>query len=186
MGTVYEGLQENPRRPVAVKVLRQGMDSPEAIRRFEYESQILARLRHPGIAQVYEAGTHREGDSVVPYFAMEYIPGAKSLTDYARDKRLDTAAKLELFARVCDAVHHGHQKGVVHRDLKPSNLLVDSSGNPRVIDFGVAHATDSDVALATVATEVGQLIGSVRYMSPEQFDADPTTWTPAPTSTPWA
>ena len=104
---------------------------------------------------------------------MEYIPNAKTITEYARAKQLKTSQRLELFARVCDAVHYGHQKGIVHRDLKPSNILVDPQGNPRIIDFGVARTTDSDVALATFQTAVGQLIGSLQYMSPEQFDADP-------------
>lgn len=173
MGTIYEGLQENPRRPVAVKVMRRGVVSPEALQRFKYESQILARLRHPGIAQVYEAGTYGEGEDTLPFFAMEYIPNAKALTHYADDKKLDAVHRLELFASICDAVHHGHLKGIVHRDLKPSNILVDSQGNSRIIDFGVARATDSDVALAAAQTEVGQLIGSLQYMSPEQFEADP-------------
>jgi non-specific serine/threonine protein kinase/serine/threonine-protein kinase len=173
MGTIYEGVQEQPRRPVAIKVMRRGVVSPEALRRFQYESQILARLRHPGIAQVYEAGTYADGDETLPFFAMEYISNAKSLTDYARDKNVGVPERLELFARVCDAVHYGHQKGIIHRDLKPSNILVDSLGHPRIIDFGVARATDSDLALATLQTEVGQLIGSLQYMSPEQFDADP-------------
>ena len=173
MGTIYEGLQENPRRPVAVKVMRRGVVSPDALRRFKYESQILARLRHPGIAQVYEAGTYGEGEDTLPFFAMEYIPNAKALTQYADDKKLDAVHRLKLFANICDAVHHGHLKGIVHRDLKPSNILVDSQGNSRIIDFGVARVTDSDVALAAAQTEVGQLIGSLQYMSPEQFEADP-------------
>ncbi len=173
MGTVYEALQDHPRRTVAVKVMRQGVVSPEAARRFEYESQLLARLHHPGIAQVYEAGTHKDGEEEYPFFAMEYIPNAKSITDYAREKQSGIRERLELFVGVCDAVHHGHQKGIIHRDLKPGNILVDSGGNPRIIDFGVARATDSDMALATFQTQVGQIIGSLQYMSPEQFDADP-------------
>ena len=171
MGTVFEAVQEQPRRTVAVKVMKQAAVSPEAFHRFEYEAQLLARLRHPGIAQVYEAGTWDDGHGAVPFFAMEYIPNAKTILQYANDKKLGPRERLELFARICDAVHHGHQKGIVHRDLKPSNILVDSSGNPRIIDFGVARSTDSD--MATFQTEVGQIIGSLQYMSPEQFDADP-------------
>jgi len=173
MGTVYEAVQEQPRRTVAVKVMRAGVVSPETLRRFEYEAQLLARLRHPGIAQVYEAGTHDDGHGPVPYFAMEYIPNAKPITRYAEDKKLRVRERLELFAKICDAVHHGHQKGIIHRDLKPGNILVDSQGYPRVIDFGVARATDSDMALQTFQTAVGQIIGSIQYMSPEQFEADP-------------
>jgi len=174
MGTIYQAMQENPRRPVAIKVMKHGIASPEALRRFEYEAQLLARLRHPGIAQIYEAGTHDEGSGSIPYFAMEYIANAKTLTAYAQEHGLSIRDRLDLFARVCDAIHHGHQRGIVHRDLKPGNILVDSSGQPRIIDFGVARATDSDLAVTTYQTEVGQLIGSLQYMSPEQFEADPT------------
>jgi len=176
MGIVYEALQEHPRRSVALKVVRRGVASPSAMRRFDYESQILARLHHASIAQVYDAGTHAEPDDpsvTVPYFAMEYIPSAKSITQYAGDKKLGTRARLELFAQVCDAVHHGHQKGIIHRDLKPGNLLVDADGHVKVIDFGVARATDSDLAVTTQQTDVGQLVGTLQYMSPEQCDADP-------------
>ncbi len=173
MGTVYEAVQEHPRRTVAVKVMKHGIASRSAMRRFEYESQILARLRHPGVAQVYEAGTHDDGSGAVPFFAMEYIPNAKPITQYAKEKKLGTRERLHLFGKVCDAVHHGHQKGIIHRDLKPSNILVDSTGQPRIIDFGVARATDSDLAVTTLQTDVGQLIGTVQYMSPEQCEADP-------------
>jgi non-specific serine/threonine protein kinase/serine/threonine-protein kinase len=173
MGTVYEAIQERPRRVVAIKVMRPGVASRSALRRFEYESQLLARLRHPGIAQVYEAGTHDDGSGAVPYFAMEYIPNAKPITDYSKEKQLSTRERLELSARVCEAVHHGHQKGIIHRDLKPSNILVDSDGHPKIIDFGVARSTDSDMAVTTLQTDVGQLIGTLQYMSPEQCEADP-------------
>jgi non-specific serine/threonine protein kinase/serine/threonine-protein kinase len=173
MGTVYEATQEKPRRVVAIKLMKQGIASKSALRRFEYESQILARLRHPGIAQIYEAGTHRDDSGTVPYFAMEYIPHALSLTKYAKDKKLSTREKLDLFTQVCDAVHHGHQKGIIHRDLKPGNILVDSNGQVKVIDFGVARGTDSDMAVTTLQTDIGQLVGTLQYMSPEQCVADP-------------
>lgn len=173
MGTVYEAVQESPRRTVALKVMRAGIASRSALRRFEYEAQLLARLRHPGIAQVYEAGTHDDGTARVPYFAMEYIPNARTLTAYAEERSLVVRDRLELFGRVCDAVQHGHQRGIIHRDLKPANILVDSSGQPKVIDFGVARATDSDMAVTAMQTNVGQLIGTLQYMSPEQCDADP-------------
>ncbi len=173
MGAVYEAVQEQPRRTVALKIMKQGIASRSSLRRFEYESQILARLRHPGIAQVYEAGMHDDGTGGVPYFAMEYIAGAKDLIEFARAKEMRTRERLELFILVCDAVHHGHQKGIIHRDLKPANILVDSNGQPKIIDFGVARATDSDLAIPTLQTDVGQLVGTVQYMSPEQIDADP-------------
>lgn len=178
MGAVYEAMQDQPHRIVALKLMKQGIASRSALRRFEYESQILGRLRHPGIAQVYEAGMHEDDSGSpsgggVPYFAMEYIPNAVSLTQYAVDKALGTRERLKLFMQVCDAVHHGHQKGIIHRDLKPGNILVDSSGRPKVIDFGVARATDSDMAVTTLQTDVGELIGTLQYMSPEQCAADP-------------
>jgi serine/threonine protein kinase len=173
MGTVYEAMQDHPRRAVALKVMRPGMTSRSALRRFEYESQILGRLRHPNIAQVYEAGTHDEGGGPVPYFVLEYIPNARSITDYANAKGLSARQRLELFAKVCGAIHHGHQKGIIHRDLKPGNILVDANGEPKVIDFGVARTTDSDLAVTTLQTDVGQLIGTLQYMSPEQVEGDP-------------
>ena len=177
MGTVYLAVQEHPRRTVALKVMKPGIASRSALRRFEYESQILARLRHPNIAQVYEAGTHKEREEEdlpgAPYFAMEYIPNARPITDYARLKKLSTQQRLELFVKVCDAVHHGHQKGIIHRDLKPGNILIDSSGGPKIIDFGVARSTDSDLAVTTLQTDIGQLVGTLQYMSPEQCEADP-------------
>ncbi len=121
MGTVYEAEQDNPRRTVALKVIRPGLVSPELVKRFSHEAQILARLQHSGIAQVYEAGMGEDGQ---PFFAMEFIRGMP-LDEYARSRGLDAAARLELLARVCDAVQHAHDKGVIHRDLKPGNILVD-------------------------------------------------------------
>ncbi len=174
MGTVYEAMQEQPRRRVAVKMMKRGITSKSALRRFEFESQLLGRLQHPGIAQVYEAGTHDDGSGGVPYFAMEYISSARSLIEYAADKKLGTRERLALFTKVCDAVQHGHLKGIVHRDLKPDNILVDSSGQPKIIDFGVARSTDSDMAVTTLQTDVGQLVGTLQYMSPEQCEADPS------------
>jgi non-specific serine/threonine protein kinase/serine/threonine-protein kinase len=173
MGAVYEALQDHPRRIVALKVMRRGLASRSALRRFEYEAQMLGRLRHPGIAQVYEAGTHDDGTGPTPFFAMEYVPAARSLTEYAAEKKLGTRDRLGVFLKVCDAVHHGHTKGVIHRDLKPANILVDSAGQPKIIDFGVARATDADLAVTTLQTDVGQLVGTLQYMSPEQCAAEP-------------
>ncbi|NOG53503.1 MAG: serine/threonine protein kinase [Planctomycetes bacterium] len=189
MGSVYEAVQEHPHRVVALKVMRQGITSRSAMRRFEYEAQILARLRHPGICQIYEAGVHIDphanadtaqrdedvggGAGGVPFFAMEYIPNARPITEYATQRKLSLQQRLTLFLEVCESAHHGHQKGIIHRDLKPGNILVDSSGQPKIIDFGVAKATDSDMAVTTLQTNVGQLIGTLQYMSPEQCEADP-------------
>jgi eukaryotic-like serine/threonine-protein kinase len=178
MGIVYEATQTSPRRTIALKIMKRGIASRSALRRFQYEAQILARLRHPGIAEIYQAGIHTDeipgyGKIEEPYFAMEYIPNAKSIVEYAKVNNLSMRDRLELFAKVCEAIHHGHLKGIIHRDLKPSNILVDSSGQPKVIDFGVARSTDSDLAVTTLQTEVGKLIGTLQYMSPEQCDADP-------------
>jgi tetratricopeptide (TPR) repeat protein len=173
MAIVYEALQEDPRRSVALKVMKQGICSASALRRFRYETQVLARLRHPCIAQIYEAGMHDSGEGAVPYFAMEFIPGATPITDYAAKRSLSTTDRLRLFADVCAAVHHGHEKGVIHRDLKPSNILVGADGQPKVIDFGVARSTDSDLSVTTLQTSVGQLVGTLQYMSPEQCEANP-------------
>ena len=171
MGRVYEARQDNPRRTVAIKVMSRGMTSASALRRFEFEAQVLGRLRHPGIAQILEAG--RLDDGATPWFAMEYIANAKPITEYARDAQLSTRDRVRLFRQACEAVAHGHQRGIIHRDLKPSNILVDGAGHVKVIDFGVARTTDSDMAVTTLQTDVGQLVGTVQYMSPEQFDADP-------------
>jgi tetratricopeptide (TPR) repeat protein len=172
MGTVYEVMQEHPHRVVALKVMRRGMSSPSALRRFEHETRILARLRHPNIAHIYDAGAQDDGDSAVSWFAMELIPSARTITDYATEKALDIPSRLQMFVKVCDAVHHGHQRGIIHRDLKPANILIDTSGEPKVIDFGVARATDSDIAATTLHTSAGDLIGTVQYMSPEQCAGD--------------
>jgi serine/threonine protein kinase len=173
MGAVYEAMQDTPRRVVALKMIRTGVTSRSAIRRFQYEVQTLARLRHPGIAQIYEAGMTDQGEGGTPWFAMEYLAGSRILTHYAEDKKLDSRQRLALFAKVCDAAHHGHQKGIIHRDLKPGNILVTSNGDPKIIDFGVARSTDSDMAVTTLQTDMGALIGTMQYMSPEQCAADP-------------
>jgi len=178
MGTVYLAEQANPRREVALKVMHGGFAGAALRRRFEHEAQILGLLRHPNIAQVYEAGTAKvdveDGPARrVSFFALEYVPGATSITDYAAGLNLTTRRRLELFAEVCDAVHHGHQRGIVHRDLKPANILVDESGHAKIVDFGIARVTDSDVAVTTMQTDAGQLIGTLAYMSPEQCAADP-------------
>lgn len=172
MGSVYEAVQEKPRRRVALKVIRFGCASAQALRRFELEANVLGRLQHPGIAQVYEAGTADAGQGPQPFFAMEFIEGW-TLRDYVARNRLGIRQRLELMAKICDAVQHAHERGVIHRDLKPGNILVDATGQPKILDFGIARATDSDVQITTMQTDVGQLIGTVPYMSPEQIAADP-------------
>jgi formylglycine-generating enzyme required for sulfatase activity len=173
MGRVYEGLQARPRRPVAVKVMRPGFVSREACRRFDNESEVLGRLRHQYIAQIFSAGICNVVGAQVPYFIMEYIPDALPLTKFAAARKLSTEQRLELFRKVCEAVAHGHENNVIHRDLKPSNILVEPSGVPKVIDFGVARCVDATPEAMTALTDMGQLIGTVQYMSPEQFSADP-------------
>jgi serine/threonine protein kinase len=173
MGRVYEGLQELPKRKVAVKVMRPGFISQQAGYRFGMELEILGRLRHPFIAQIYSAGMCDVVGSQVPFFIMEYIPDALPLTRYCREKMLSTQARIALFQKVCEAVAHGHSQGIVHRDLKPSNILVEASGTPKIIDFGIARTIGDSPEKTTALTEIGQLIGTLQYMSPEQIAADP-------------
>lgn len=172
MGMVYEAMQVNPKRRVALKVMDPTLASSGAIRRFRTEADLLGRLNNEGIARIYEADTYRTPDpdaEPVPFFAMEFIEAARPITDYAASKGLDINARLKLIALVCDAVDHGHRAGVLHRDLKPENIVVDANGRVKVIDFGIARVTEPELA-ATRITEVGQLVGTLQYMSPEQFD----------------
>jgi len=171
MGAVYEAEQESPHRTVALKVIRAGSATSEMLRRFENEAQALGRLQHPGIAQIYEAGTADTPFGKQPYFAMELVRG-QTLLAYCDNHHLNTRQRLELMARICDAVQHAHQRGLIHRDLKPANILVDESGQPKILDFGVARLTDSD-AQATRQTDIGVIIGTLAYMSPEQVQGDP-------------
>ena len=170
-GIVFLAEQENPSRQVALKILRTGTLSGAMLRRFEHEASVLARLRHPGIAQIHEAGIHEEGHTHLPFLAMELIEG-KTLTEHAETHALDARQRIELFRLVCDAVQHAHSRGIIHRDLKPGNILVDEEGQPKVLDFGVARATDADVALSAQRTTAGQIIGTLAYMSPEQIAAE--------------
>ncbi len=170
MGQVYEGLQGAPCRTVAVKVIRPGVLSPAAAKRFQHEAQILGRLTHPGICRIYSVGMERLPGGEVPYFVMEYVEDALTIIGYATQRSLSIRDRVTLFCEACQAVAHGHQKGVIHRDLKPGNILVDSAGRPKIIDFGVARSTDGDVALTTMHTDMGQLVGTLSYMAPEQFD----------------
>ena len=172
MGTVLLGEQEHPSREVAVKIMRAGLLSARSLRRFEFESEVLSRLQHAGIAHVYQSGVHDDGSGPVPYFAMEYIANARTLIWYAREEHLARRERLSLFLKVCSAVHYGHVKGIVHRDLKPGNILVDETGQPKVIDFGVARSTDDNMSMASLQTDVGQLVGTMQYMSPEQCSVD--------------
>jgi serine/threonine protein kinase len=223
MGVVYRAEQDSPRRTVALKLIRHGLAGPAVVQRFAAEVEILGRLQHPGIAQIFEAGMADLGDGPQPYFAMEFVEG-RTLAEVLADPAVSLRQRLELFIRICDAVQHAHQKGVIHRDLKPANVLVacDEQGTearshggakgdasvtpaggekrslqaashsarapdsslrasvppcfrafPKILDFGVARATDGDLAVQTVHTTVGQLVGTLPYMSPEQIGGDP-------------
>jgi non-specific serine/threonine protein kinase/serine/threonine-protein kinase len=170
MGEVWSAEQQKPfRRKVALKIVKAGMDSTEIVARFEAERQALALMDHPCIAKVYDAGATPIGR---PYFAMEFVPGLP-ITEYCDQHKLNTRERLKLFIRLCDGVQHAHQKAVIHRDLKPSNVLVtevDDEAMPKVIDFGVAKATAQPLTEKTMFTQMGQLIGTPEYMSPEQAD----------------
>jgi serine/threonine protein kinase len=174
MGRVYEALQDKPARTVAVKVIRQGITSEKTMRRFEREAEFLGKLQHPGIAQIFVVGTYSsEYGFDTPFYVMEFLANAKPLTNYAHEQGLELQERVRLFKLVCEAVSHGHDRGIVHRDLKPGNILVDSNGSPKVIDFGVARSTDSDLALESMKTDSGHFVGTLQYMSPEQFGPDP-------------
>ena len=172
MGLVYKAEQKRPKRNVALKLIRPGYATPRMLRRFEVEAEVLARLKHPGIAQIYDAGVAETAFGAQPYFAMELIEGVP-VTDFAETKGLSTRDRLGLIASIADAIEHAHQRGVIHRDLKPGNILVGADARPRVLDFGVARATDSDLNTATMQTDVGMLIGTLAYMSPEQASGEP-------------
>jgi tetratricopeptide (TPR) repeat protein/serine/threonine protein kinase len=170
MGTVYMAEQTKPvERRVALKVIKPGMDSRQVIARFEAERQALAMMDHPNIAKVLDAGTTDNGR---PYFVMELVKGVP-ITRYCDEHHLTPRERMELFVPVCQAVQHAHQKGIIHRDLKPSNVLIalyDGRPVPKVIDFGVAKATGHKLTDHTMFTELGQVVGTLEYMSPEQAE----------------
>ncbi len=171
MGVVYEATQRRPRRRVALKLLRATDASPSVLRRFEAEAEILARLRHPAIAQVFEAGVETLEGQAIPYLAMELIPQAQTIVQYAAERRLDERARARLFREVAEAVQHAHEQGVIHRDLKPANILVGEDGRPKIIDFGIASIVDGDESTNAI-TQTRGVLGTISYMSPEQLGAD--------------
>jgi len=199
MGTVYEAEQQDPQRIVAIKTLQRWHASRPMIRRFRQESQLLGRLQHPGIAHIYEASVHNAGDGSppLPFFAMELVRGVP-LHRHLEERNLSVRERLALFLQIADAIAYAHQRGIVHRDLKPGNILVTEQGEPKVIDFGIATSVDREARRAqtgqstgqstggstggsgqgqpwtTLQTTPGQLVGTIPYMSPEQFGGDPT------------
>ena len=169
-GVVYVAEQTEPvRRRVALKVIKLGMDTKAVVARFEAERQALAMMDHPNIAKVLDAGTTELGR---PFFVMELVRGIR-ITEYCDQANLSTKDRLDLFMKVCHAIQHAHQKGIIHRDIKPSNILVtlhDGVPVPKVIDFGIAKATEGRLTDATVYTQLHQFIGTPAYMSPEQAE----------------
>lgn len=192
MGAVYEATRDDLVRPVALKVMRAGLISSAACARFQREANLLSRLDHPGIARIYDSGMHESELGPIPYFAMEFVPHSAPITEFARASNLTIRERVVVFADVCNAVHHGHQRGIIHRDLKPSNILVAASSGPshgvrhldssdslsdsptvKVIDFGIARSTDADLTLASFESAPHALAGTLMYMSPEQCAFDP-------------
>jgi eukaryotic-like serine/threonine-protein kinase len=170
MGAVFMAEQTQPvQRKVALKIIKPGMDSRQVIARFEAERQALALMDHPNIAKVLDAGTTDAGR---PYFVMELVKGVP-ITQYCDEHHLTPKQRLELFVPICRAVQHAHQKGIIHRDLKPSNVMVclyDGEPVPKVIDFGVAKAAGRKLTETTLFTEIGSVVGTLEYMSPEQAE----------------
>lgn len=173
MATVFRAEQREPARSVALKLHRGNLFSVAGLRRFRYEGEVLASMRHPGIAQLYEAGTHwRQVGGVwaqQPYVAIELVDDARDIVTYARTRALTIPERLELFEQVCEAVSYAHRNGVLHRDLKPGNILVDGTGRARVIDFGIASPTDASEITERLTLE-GQTVGTLATMCPEQLE----------------
>lgn len=171
MSTVYEAVHESTQRAVCVKIMRlgfPGVDRGWSRRRFQREAKVLGRLEHPNIARVYDAGTYELNGESVPYFVLERVRSARDIVEYCAESRLSITDRLRLFAVVCDAIHHGHLNGIIHRDIKPGNILVDEAALVKVIDFGVARVLDEGADATEHRTGTGIVLGTLRYMSPEQ------------------
>src|SRR4029450_8719966 len=170
MGTVYMAEQTHPvERKAALKVIKAGMDTRQVIARFEAERQALAVMDHVNIARVFHAGATEAGR---PYFVMELVHGVP-ITKYCDDNHLTPRERLELFVPVCQAIQHAHQKGIIHRDLKPSNVMItlyDGKPVPKVIDFGVAKATEQKLTDRTLFTQYGTMVGTLEYVRPEHAE----------------
>jgi serine/threonine protein kinase len=173
MGRVYLGTDVTSGTRVALKVLLRTLRDDDVRKRFDREGRMMEKLRHPGIATVFRTGIEQDADVDIPYIVMEYVDGSESISAYVFRERLGTRETVDAFLQACDAVGFAHREGYVHRDIKPPNILVDRHGRVKVIDFGVARAIAVDNAAVTIRTETGQLVGTMQYMSPEQFIADP-------------
>ncbi|MBY0313015.1 MAG: serine/threonine protein kinase [Phycisphaerales bacterium] len=178
MGVVYQAIQKTPRRTVALKVMRWDAMTPSGIKRFAREAEVLGQLKHPGIAQIYQAGMVNLDGRDQPYFAMEFVSGP-DLKAHCDQRSLSREERLKLIVRLCEAVQYAHGRGFIHRDLKPGNILVepptldtDRLGQPKVLDFGIARVTGSDEPSNTLRTHTGQIVGTLAYMSPEQAAGD--------------
>ncbi|MDF1837271.1 MAG: protein kinase [Planctomycetota bacterium] len=165
MADVFVATQDQPSRKVAIKVMR-GQLSERAVKRFQFESEVLGQLSHPSIAQVFDAGEAELAGRQVPFIAMEYVEGAEDVIHYARRSQLDLRGRLEVFLGLSDAIRYGHENGVLHRDIKPSNLLISKDGQPKVIDYGIARAENQ---LDSDRTMTGEIFGTIGYIAPERL-----------------
>jgi tetratricopeptide (TPR) repeat protein len=168
MGVVYRASREHPTRSAALKLMSRALGNADAVRRFEYESQVLAMLEHPNIAHVYDSGTLTVAGELIPWYAMELIVGGRSLREYIGDEPTPLEERLDIFLQACEGVQHAHQKGVIHRDLKPANIMLDAEKRVKIIDFGIAKAVGQDAEDSGVVTIAGERLGTPAYMSPEQ------------------
>ncbi|MBL4770702.1 MAG: protein kinase [Planctomycetes bacterium] len=168
MADVFSASQERPSRKVALKVMRGGL-SERAIKRFQFEAEVLGKLTHPAIAQVFDAGETQVEGATVPYIAMEYVDGAQDILCYANEKALDRGQRLDLFLQFAEAIQYGHENAVLHRDIKPSNLLVSGSGHAKVIDYGIARA---EIGQEADHTRTGEVFGTIGYLAPERLRGD--------------
>ena len=174
MGRVYLARSTtDANREVAMKVLGRAVTSQIALQRFAREAEVMKKLDHPAIASFYASGMYDDGEGSVPWFAMEYIANAQELAIWCDRTNLGLRERLSIVAEISDAIGHAHRMGIVHRDLKPANILVAVNGSPKVIDFGVARCLGIDSEMTSVQTQTGQLVGTMQYMSPEQFAGDP-------------
>jgi len=172
MGRVYAARQDAPARVVAVKVMRELLGGADLASRFAQEAELLGRLEHPAIARIHAAGIEPSADGGRPFIVMELVADAASITDFAGNRGLGPRDRVALFATACAGVAHAHRQGIIHRDLKPTNILVDAAGSPKIIDFGVGRATGGEAERLTSVTRQAELLGTVRYMSPEQLGLD--------------